>query len=297
MTTNQENSDKIVGGYVPVIHQGYIDIFNRYPDHLVGIFDKTISSEFDYLRKDIRALDASLAAAALRGLGMNVVNLSLDDIQTRIQDPASELVLFDDDVSHTIVDNTEEVNASIRYDSPFLRWDRNNTKVNVTTTPDRTVDIASISVDDLFHEAAKSSDWWRHVGAGLISDGNVILRHNRALPNDYVNFIDGDPRIAAGRGQDIDKSLFIHAEADLIAHMAKEGIRTEGESIYVTTFPCPSCAKLIAASGFKACYFVEGYAMLDGENVLKSAGIEIIKIDTKSTFAPDQARLRPYPEK
>ena len=46
----------------------------------------------------------------------------------------------------------------------------------------------------------------------------------------------------------------------------------------VTDFPCPPCAKLVAYSGIKKLFYLKGYAMLDGERILKDAGVEIIKI-------------------
>ena len=70
----------------------------------------------------------------------------------------------------------------------------------------------------------------------------------------------------------------MHAEAAVIAEAAKKGIATQGCDVYATTFPCPTCAKLIAAAGIKKLYYQDGYALLDGENVLKSAGVKIIKV-------------------
>ena len=47
--------------------------------------------------------------------------------------------------------------------------------------------------------------------------------------------------------------------------------------MYVTDFPCPPCAKLIAAAGIARLYFREGYAVLDGSDVLEGAGIEVVQ--------------------
>ena len=66
------------------------------------------------------------------------------------------------------------------------------------------------------------------------------------------------------------------AEAQLVAAAAKQGISLEGASMYVTTFPCPPCAKLVAYSGIKKLYYADGYGVLDGERVLKSQGVEIV---------------------
>ena len=61
----------------------------------------------------------------------------------------------------------------------------------------------------------------------------------------------GDPRSNFDAGKNIELSKFIHAEASLIAQAAKQGAKLEGASIYVTTFPCPVCARLVATAGLR----------------------------------------------
>ena len=46
----------------------------------------------------------------------------------------------------------------------------------------------------------------------------------------------------------------------------------------MTDFPCPPCAKLIAAGGIARVHYRTGYAVLDGQDVLGAAGVEIVKI-------------------
>ena len=47
--------------------------------------------------------------------------------------------------------------------------------------------------------------------------------------------------------------------------------------MYVTDFPCPPCARLIAAAGISRLYFRDGYAVLDGEEILRAAGVDILQ--------------------
>jgi dCMP deaminase len=65
----------------------------------------------------------------------------------------------------------------------------------------------------------------------------------------------------------------------LIAEAAREGISTKGAVVYVTDFPCPPCAKLIAGAGISRLYFRTGYAVLDGEDVLAEAGVEVVRVE------------------
>jgi len=57
-----------------------------------------------------------------------------------------------------------------------------------------------------------------------------------------------------------------------------EGISTDGADLYVTDFPCPYCARIIAKSGVGRLYFLRGYAVLEGDDFLTDAGIEVYRI-------------------
>jgi dCMP deaminase len=128
-------------------------------------------------------------------------------------------------------------------------------------------------------EAEKSSDIWRHVGALVVKDGKVILKtHNSILPTEQSAYIVGDSRGNFSKGDHVELTMALHCEIGLVAEAARKGVSLEGTSMYVTTFPCPPCAKAVAFSGVKKLYFSEGYGMLDGEEVLRAQGVEIIKV-------------------
>ena len=129
--------------------------------------------------------------------------------------------------------------------------------------------------------AQKSSDFWRQVGAVLVGqDGEVISAgSNRHMPDDQTPYIMGDTRGLFHKGQHMELSTAAHAESSLIAKAAKQGISLEGASLYVTDFPCPYCARMIAMSGIKKLYFSKGYAVMDGQEVLKQANIKISKVE------------------
>jgi dCMP deaminase len=77
-----------------------------------------------------------------------------------------------------------------------------------------------------------------------------------------------------------DLTTAIHAEAAIIAAAARDGVSLRGADLYATTFPCPSCARLVAEAGFRRCYFAGPYSVLDGEDVLRAAGVELLWVDT-----------------
>lgn len=290
-----ETRKEIVVAHIPVIHAGYLDLFERHEQADIGVLGSDIIERFPYLRKEIRALAPEQVALLLRGIGKTALVLSDSDLPG-LNEAYSTIVMPTDDVSHELAPHF----TNVKYEPVFLRWDRENTRVNKEITPDHIITADDIQAEPLaaaLAEASKSSSWWRRVGAALTSgENNLLLQaHNGALPTPYSNWIDGDPRNTVKRGQDMELSNEIHAEARLIAEAARTGENLAGSSIYVSTFPCPSCAKLIVESGISRCYFAEGYAVLDGEEIMKQAGIELIKVDG-AKLEEDDRSLRPYPK-
>jgi dCMP deaminase len=129
-------------------------------------------------------------------------------------------------------------------------------------------------------QAGYSSDWWRQVGAVAVRDGVLLgVAHNEHRPSEYSPYINGDPRNDFSRGVRADLSTALHAEAALIAAAARAGTSLDGADLYVSTFPCPACARLIAEAGFRRCFFAGPYALLDGDTVLRAAQVELIWVD------------------
>jgi dCMP deaminase len=105
------------------------------------------------------------------------------------------------------------------------------------------------------------------------------------VPSDQIANDEGDPRGNFKAGQHLESSLALHAEASIVAQAAKSGISLEGADIYVDTFPCPPCAKQLAYSGIKTLCYRNGYAVLDGERILKSQGVKIIFVPSDNPSA------------
>jgi deoxycytidylate deaminase len=51
----------------------------------------------------------------------------------------------------------------------------------------------------------------------------------------------------------------VHAEMDALLACSRAGIRTQGGTLYSTTFPCHNCAKHIVAAGIMRVVFIEPY--------------------------------------
>ncbi|MBA3550646.1 hypothetical protein H0W32_00355 [Patescibacteria group bacterium] len=267
--------------YVPALHSGYIDFFKKYPGTLY-LLDLTLVREIPRLERDIRAMSAQEIKASLESLGIykDIKILTKENINKL--DGIEHITMPYEDVSE-IFATTYLPQKKIEYVKTFLRWNNHNAQQkNAPDIIDRIVSQDEFDREIMgkaIIESEKSPDWWRQIGALAVRDKKILFTaHNRPLPSEQVHNIFGDPRSNFDYGVSFELSKFIHAEAQIIAEAAKRGISLDGASMYVTTYPCPVCAKSIAVAGIKKVYFQEGYALLDAEDILKSVGAEIIQV-------------------
>lgn len=67
----------------------------------------------------------------------------------------------------------------------------------------------------------------------------------------------------------------VHAEANAVYFAARNGVSTDGSSIYCTTEPCVKCAEAIVQSGITDVYYRQEYRNHAGLDLLKKAGIYV----------------------
>jgi len=278
---------EVVLAYVPVLHEGYRRFLERHArDRRVFVIGPELFADYRPLAKDVRALDAQDAAGALASLGIaaSVAVLDAAGAEQLAAEDGLSLILPAEDVSHAVVERWFP-RAAVRYDPAFLRWDKTRTVQLLDPAPERIVtgDAALAELSALAEDAATASlDWWRQVGAAIrFADGSTAAAANVHHPHPQAPYAAGDPRSNFTQGVELELSTATHAEAGLIARAAREGRATEGATIYVTDFPCPPCAKLIANAGFARVYYRRGYAVLDGRDVLEAAGVEIVAVTVK----------------
>lgn len=278
-----EPKNAAFAAYVPALHRGYMELFARYPYvQTFYIFGQSILDQEDYLRKDLRALDPTQQRTVIGGLKRfkHIEIIEKKDLAT-IAKKHELLILPDEDISHRIADLAP--GGQYEFSPIFLRWDRRSSAERQPIRADRTISATNFDHDVIKRAqkaSRKSTNIWRRVGAVIVQDDKLLAEgSNRQQPTDHSLWIDGDPRALHKQGEDIDKTTDMHAEARLIARAARQGTSLKGASIYVSTFPCPNCAKLIAEAGFSKCYYSGGYAVLDGELVLKANKVELIHVD------------------
>lgn len=268
--------------YIPVVHKGIIDLLNAYPDIPIWIMDnKKGSNENVYLKRDIRALPASMIKDELVAHGYKNIEVVDQETLAQYAKKIEELVIPEDEIVYFFIQKYAP-DVRIKILTTFLRWTKPISTTEHEVPPDR------IIATDEFHkeimsileiEARKSSDWWRQIAAALVKSGKVVaIASNQHSPTQHSVTINGDPRsnLDAGQGPGIYTS--IHAEASVIAQAASRGISTKGGDLYVTTFPCPVCARSLIEAGIQRIYYEKGYSLLDAEEILKNAKVEIVLV-------------------
>lgn len=126
------------------------------------------------------------------------------------------------------------------------------------------------------HAALKSKDQTQ-VGAILARDNFVLCagfngppRGVQDLPERFI------------RPQ---KYLFAtHAEQNLVATAAREGIKVEGCDVYVTHAPCSTCARLLIQAGVRRVFFGNGKTSMPPEEFMaagamfEEASVEVVSV-------------------
>jgi len=281
--------NKHVIAYVPAIHWGYMDLFNRHASRSSSLF--LLSGDaLEGFPKEIRALDPSVAKDIVSGMGIfgYVGTADLEAITEMAKREAAEFIFANEAVSKAVMklvsDNCVS-GSTLVLDDVFLQWDASSVTTDSNVIFDRESDdhLDRHFMDLANSLACRSSDWWRRVGSVITKDGDVIYAsYNHHLPTEHAPYINGDPRdfVEAGTMREIYSS--IHAEQDALMQAAKGVVSLKGAHIYVSSFPCAVCAKLIAMSGISKVFFESGYSALDGQTVLSAFGVEIVRVNKAS---------------
>jgi dCMP deaminase len=273
----------VVVAYIPVLHEGYQRFLTAHArDRRAFVIGPELYADYRPLAKDIRCLEAQLVASAIASWGIcsEVTVLDVAGAE-RLAAAGASITLPAEDISYRVVERFFG-RCPVRYDSVFLRWDKSKSVELLRPRAAREIGGDEV-LAELFAaaelEANHSIDWWRRVGAAIrFADGRTAAVTNEHLPHRLSAYAAGDPRSNFFKGVHLEISTVVHAEARLIADAARNGASTQGATLYVTDFPCPPCAKLIAGAGVAKLYFRTGYAVLDGQHVLDEAAVEIVQV-------------------
>lgn len=139
------------------------------------------------------------------------------------------------------------------------------------------------------------------VGAVISKDGRPLVSGRNGtiagLPNDceeeieeicsecdgfgfmedvYMDTVDCKRCDGSGKTKRMSTSDFtVHAEQNAIFYSARNGLMTEGCTIYITHAPCPNCAKAIASAGIKRVVYETKYKDERGIEFLRKCKVEV----------------------
>ena len=110
----------------------------------------------------------------------------------------------------------------------------------------------------------------RQVGALVVKDKMIISDGYNGTPQGFENVCEDENNVS--------KPYVLHAEANAITKIARSGNNSDGSTLYVTDSPCIECSKLIIQSGIKRVIYDREYRIMDGVDLLRRAGIEVINL-------------------
>ncbi len=291
--TNLSNNILIIGEF-PVIHKGYINFFKkikqkyRKANIYLGFLSNKIVREMTKLEPDIRKIPSSEVKKIAKVLLPIKKFLILN--KENFPEPIKEIfprkiIIIKGEKSENFAKTyltDKRYKKIIEYFDIRLKWQDGKVaefKKTSSSLPEKELKIHQRFMKETFKEAENSKCWWRQVGAVLVKNGKIILRaFNEMMPSDDECYKIGCIRDEIPPGKLSEICSVAHAEVSIVATAAKEGLSLKNTTMYLTHFPCSACSKLVALSGIKKIVYSRGSAVFDGERVLKSRRVEIIKI-------------------
>lgn len=117
------------------------------------------------------------------------------------------------------------------------------------------------------------------VGSVVVQDNRIVSIGYNGTPAGWTNVCEENIYDDNGdvlRNQTKDE--VIHAEANAISKLARDGERGNGADLFCTHAPCIHCAKLIYGAGIKKVYYRNTYRDELGLDFLKKCDIDVEKV-------------------
>ncbi len=284
----------LILGEFSVFHKGYVEFLNEIKKDkgklvfFVGILSDEIIKELTSLEPDIRKVSQKDIKQIINTYipVEEYFSIEKDNFSKiiKVLKPNQVFILKGDKsenfANKYLVD--DKYKDIIKYYDVRLRWSDDKVqefKKEASELPKEELQRHQRFMDEALKEAERSKCWWRQVGAVAVKEGEVVFRgFNRMLPTEDECYKIGCIRDSIEPGKDPEVCSVTHAEASIISLAACEGISLKDTILYVTHFPCPACAKLVALAGFKKIVYARGSSVFDGERVIVSRGIDIVKI-------------------
>jgi dCMP deaminase len=132
----------------------------------------------------------------------------------------------------------------------------------------------------LAQETAKLSHARRlKVGSVIVKDHRVISLGYNGMPAGWDNVCEIEIKQPVDRVDYVTKDEVIHAEANAIIKLARDGESGKDATLFLTHAPCIHCAKMIFGAGISKVYYKEDYRDDSGKQFLIRSGVDICKLN------------------
>lgn len=146
-----------------------------------------------------------------------------------------------------------------------------------------------ISWDEYFmkitEDVSERSTCRRKVGAIITVDNKIKTTGYNGAPKglfhceDMGGCIRTKNNIKSGTHQEICRA--VHAEQNAIIQAAVDGIKIKGGTLYVNTFPCSICTRMIINAEIKRIVYLSDYEDKLSKEMLEETDIEVVKFKSK----------------
>lgn len=114
------------------------------------------------------------------------------------------------------------------------------------------------------------------VGAVVVKDNRIISIGYNGMPSGWDNaceyeYVNPQTKVS----EIVTKDEVIHAEANAISKLARDGESGLGSSMFITHAPCVQCAKLIYGAGISSVYYRNSYRDTAGIDFLNKCEINV----------------------
>jgi len=116
------------------------------------------------------------------------------------------------------------------------------------------------------------------VGAVVVKDNRIISIGYNGMPAGWTNDCEEVIQLSDDTVELKTKDEVIHAEANAILKLARDGESGNGSSLFCTHAPCIHCAKLIHGAGISKVYYRESYRDTIGLDFLENCKINVEKV-------------------
>ena len=141
--------------------------------------------------------------------------------------------------------------------------------------------------DEYFMEIAdvvtkRSNCVSRKVGAVITVDNQIITTGYNGAPKGLHHCVDAGGclrklnKIESGTRQEVCRAA--HAEQNAIISAAVRGVSIKGGTLYVNTYPCSICTRMIINAEIKRIVYDSDYSDPLSKEMLDESGIEIVRL-------------------